>query len=367
MKCGDIVIVGGGCYGTFYARQLMTARERGKAEFDRLLIVDRDPACQMRRELGEAADRRLVVAIWDDFFDEYLASPVDSGRSDAAEAHIVPSPLMPHLMYTWLVRRARGRWPGRIVETRPLPGPVGTPYDTAAPDGTRYLSHADWLCPTHCIEPALCPVTRAPRTWEMRDTLGELARLLGASGASHPPLRTPGLWRRDVFRDRGHGRCGAGRRRRSDGRCGGRAGRDRLLLPWCRESPASGAGLIAVPAGMSIFPADDGRPTPPTLPDDMTSQTEFEFDTIIIGGGPAGLCAAMYAGRGMLKSVILESGVPGGELLNTEKIEDYPGFESILGRELAERMTAHARKFGAEIRQATVDGDRPPGRRHASK
>jgi thioredoxin reductase (NADPH) len=81
-----------------------------------------------------------------------------------------------------------------------------------------------------------------------------------------------------------------------------------------------------------------------------------EFDTIIVGGGPAGLCAGMYAGRGMLRSVILESKVPGGELLNTEKIEDYPGFESILGRDLAEKMTAHARKFGAEIRQATVEG-----------
>jgi thioredoxin reductase (NADPH) len=88
----------------------------------------------------------------------------------------------------------------------------------------------------------------------------------------------------------------------------------------------------------------------------MTSAADFEFDTIIIGGGPAGLCAAMYAGRGMLKAVLLESKIPGGELLNTEKIEDYPGFESILGRDLAERMTSHAKKFGAEIRQSTVDG-----------
>jgi thioredoxin reductase (NADPH) len=79
------------------------------------------------------------------------------------------------------------------------------------------------------------------------------------------------------------------------------------------------------------------------------------LDLIIIGGGPAGLCAAMYAGRGMLKAVLLERGIPGGELLNTEKIEDYPGFESILGRELAERMTAHALKFGAEIRQENVE------------
>jgi thioredoxin reductase (NADPH) len=88
----------------------------------------------------------------------------------------------------------------------------------------------------------------------------------------------------------------------------------------------------------------------------MTTPLDFDFDTIIVGGGPAGLCAAMYTGRGMLKGVLLESKIPGGELLNTEMIEDYPGFESILGRELAERMTKHAQKFGAEIRQATVEG-----------
>jgi thioredoxin reductase (NADPH) len=81
-----------------------------------------------------------------------------------------------------------------------------------------------------------------------------------------------------------------------------------------------------------------------------------EFDVIIVGGGPAGLCAAMYAGRGMIRSVLLERGVPGGELLNTEKIEDYPGFESVLGRDLAKLMTDHALKFGADIRQANVEG-----------
>ena len=73
-----------------------------------------------------------------------------------------------------------------------------------------------------------------------------------------------------------------------------------------------------------------------------------ELDLIIIGAGPAGLCAALYAGRGMLKAVVLERGVPGGELLNTELIEDYPGFETILGHELAQKFADHAAKFGAE-------------------
>jgi thioredoxin reductase (NADPH) len=62
----------------------------------------------------------------------------------------------------------------------------------------------------------------------------------------------------------------------------------------------------------------------------------------------------MYAGRSMLKAVVLERGFPGGELLNTELIEDYPGFESVLGHELAEKFHAHAAKFGAEFRTSVT-------------
>src|SRR5437588_10469085 len=79
------------------------------------------------------------------------------------------------------------------------------------------------------------------------------------------------------------------------------------------------------------------------------------YDVIIVGGGPAGLCAAMYAGRGMLKAVTIERGGPGGELLNTDLIEDYIGFESIKGWDLAVKMSEHAKKFGAEIVTDTVE------------
>jgi len=78
------------------------------------------------------------------------------------------------------------------------------------------------------------------------------------------------------------------------------------------------------------------------------------YDVVIVGAGPAGMCAALYAGRSMLKSAIIERGAPGGELLNTELIEDYPGFESIKGWELADRMSVHALKFGAEMFTDTV-------------
>ncbi|MDX2194731.1 MAG: thioredoxin-disulfide reductase [Gemmatimonadales bacterium] len=83
--------------------------------------------------------------------------------------------------------------------------------------------------------------------------------------------------------------------------------------------------------------------------------TRESFEVIIVGGGPAGLCAAMYCGRGMLKSVLLERGLTGGELLNTEWIEDYPGFLKVMGRELAQHFTEHAKLFGADIRQDNVE------------
>lgn len=187
VELGDVAIVGGGCYGTFYAGQLIRARDRGKARFRRLLVVDRDPGCRFAGEIGPAADRELVVADWGEFFDRWLDRP-GAAAAEPGDA-IVPSPLMPHLMYQWLVRRARDRWPGRVVEQRPLAAPIGTPYDTAGPDGTRYVSFADWLCPTHCVEPATCPVTRAPRTWEMSDAMARLtARLDLATPTSGPAL-----------------------------------------------------------------------------------------------------------------------------------------------------------------------------------
>src|SRR5206468_3429701 len=104
--------------------------------------------------------------------------------------------------------------------------------------------------------------------------------------------------------------------------------------------------VLYFPRSRSVTSTPDAGQTPDPRSRPMLS--EFEFDVIIVGGGPAGLCAAMYAGRGMLRAVLLERGATGGELLNTETIEDYPGFESILGRDLAARMTAHALKFGAE-------------------
>ncbi len=187
---GDVIVIGGGCYGTFYARQLERARAKGKAAYRRVLLVDRDSDCQAGRELDQGQDRLLVVSEWGAFLDQYLGSSEGPRELSGppVEDVIVPSPLMPHLMYEWLLRRARARWPNRAVETRSIPSGPGTPYDTTAPDATRYVSFADWLCPTHCIEPAVCPVIRAPRTWEMSDALAGLTARLNRDHATVGPV-----------------------------------------------------------------------------------------------------------------------------------------------------------------------------------
>jgi thioredoxin reductase (NADPH) len=86
------------------------------------------------------------------------------------------------------------------------------------------------------------------------------------------------------------------------------------------------------------------------------------YEIIIIGAGPAGQTAALYAGRSRIPTLVLERGIPGGELWNTAEVEDYPGFEHIMGPELADLFQRHAEKFGAtfettEAQSISLDGD----------
>ncbi len=76
-----------------------------------------------------------------------------------------------------------------------------------------------------------------------------------------------------------------------------------------------------------------------------------DYDVVIVGAGPAGMTAALYTGRAMLRTAVLERGVPGGELLNTEYLDDVIGWPKILGRDLAKKFADHAREFGAEFHE----------------
>jgi thioredoxin reductase (NADPH) len=74
------------------------------------------------------------------------------------------------------------------------------------------------------------------------------------------------------------------------------------------------------------------------------------YDVIIVGAGPAGLGAAVYTSRDRLKTLMLEKMIPGGQIFNTDRIENYPGFDRIDGPGLVERMQKQVETFGAEIK-----------------
>lgn len=86
------------------------------------------------------------------------------------------------------------------------------------------------------------------------------------------------------------------------------------------------------------------------------------YDVIIIGAGPAGMTAGVYASRGNLDTLMIERGVPGGQMADTEDVENFPGFEHVLGVDLSNKMFEHAKKFGTEyaygdVKEITLDGD----------
>jgi len=174
LEFGTIVVVGGGCYGSYYVRQLRRAASANAIRWSRLLVVDRDPNCSMapstgaHHSIGGVGPIELIVSDWRTFFREYLdASASDRTASDRDA--IVPSPLMPQLMFEWILLRARERWPDREVGTKPLETPPPTPWQRATVNGPHYVSFASWMCPINCIEPRICPHTRGPRDWSLPD------------------------------------------------------------------------------------------------------------------------------------------------------------------------------------------------------
>jgi len=173
---GTIVVVGGGCYGGYYVRQLSRARAAGFATWSRLVVVDRNALCLVSTLQGN--DRppglSLETVTWEAYFSSYLGAAAERPLEVVNDA-IVPSPLMPHLLAEWLVQRARDRWPTRRIAVEPLGGVPGVPWQMTGADGTQYVSFAEWVCPINCIEPARCPATRGDRSWSLPPTLASYA------------------------------------------------------------------------------------------------------------------------------------------------------------------------------------------------
>ena len=163
MNAPHFIVFGGGCYGSFYARQLLRAGEAG-VDVGEIIIVDHNPDPPARQLVSPRL--RFVRQDWDDFCDEYFDDlPANS------HDQIVPPPFTPHLALRWLLRRLPVDRPDLKWDLEPLRRMPGTPFQNQSPGGPLTLSHADWTCPVHCIEPATCPVTREVRYWDLAETV----------------------------------------------------------------------------------------------------------------------------------------------------------------------------------------------------
>jgi thioredoxin reductase (NADPH) len=104
----------------------------------------------------------------------------------------------------------------------------------------------------------------------------------------------------------------------------------------------------------------------------MKGENSKIYEVIIVGGGPAGLTAGLYTARSRLSSLLLETGIVGGQMTTTELIENYPGFpQGITGDELGRLMEEQAKRFGLEIMnqevvEVKVEGDRKVVKTHES-
>jgi hypothetical protein len=191
-----IVVIGGGCYGSWYTQQLTRAMARGALVARDIVVVDRHADCQVAERVAAGvyagAPVRVVESTWADYLAEWLSIGAAGLRGHA----MVPSPLMPHLCFDWLLARARQRWPSRDVRVEALDTTPPTPWERGAPDGRHYVSFATWTCPVNCIEPATCPATRGPREWSMPDAMRRFAAGepgLGRSVIFHCEHRTYGV------------------------------------------------------------------------------------------------------------------------------------------------------------------------------
>ncbi|HEX8599122.1 MAG TPA: hypothetical protein VF952_11475 [Chloroflexia bacterium] len=193
------IVVGGGCFGSHHVRHLEKGRKRGRISADaRIIMVDRNerpPAIDVP-EVGENPYLSFVRSDWL----EYMKSNWDLLPPDT---QVIPAPVAPHLAFEWLVWSLNQRLGSHeAVLTEPMDYQFGgLPFEHLAPSGTRYISAADWICPTNCRAPHICPMTRDVRFWDLEDTVKDYAAShtedVAAAVVFKPQFRVPGV---DVLR-----------------------------------------------------------------------------------------------------------------------------------------------------------------------
>jgi hypothetical protein len=161
-------VIGGGCFGSFYVRQLLRYAERAGGPVARIVVVDRDPGCRAAREVRDPRVE-LVAADWADHLAAVLPPAVERIAAGGSVAdRVVPSPFASHILLEAMRRTAAPHArPAGLTEARALLGAIATPFVRESPSGSYALSFATWVCPVNCIEPPICPALRQPLDWEM--------------------------------------------------------------------------------------------------------------------------------------------------------------------------------------------------------
>ncbi len=188
------IVFGGGCFGTHHTHHIEKGRARGRiSPNSRIIMVDRN-AHPPALDLPEIAQNRHLTYLRSDWLD-YMKSAWDTLPPNA---QAIPAPVAPHLAFDWMVWSVQQRLGEHAISVEPMEHNFGgLPYEYLAPAGVRYISAANWICPTNCRAPHICPMIRDVRTWELADTVNAYAQSHAESTAAaivlQPRFRVPGV------------------------------------------------------------------------------------------------------------------------------------------------------------------------------
>lgn len=188
------IVFGGGCFGTHHVRHIEKGRQRGRiSPHARIIMVDRNerpPALNT----PEVSDNPYLTLVQSDWL-EYMKRNWDALPPDT---QAIPAPVAPHLAFEWLIWNLRERLGESAIAIETVTHEFGgLPYEYLAESGARYISAADWICPTNCRAPHICPMTRAVRGWHLPDIVNAYANAhsdtLLTAIVLEPRFRVPGV------------------------------------------------------------------------------------------------------------------------------------------------------------------------------